>query len=65
MVVLDNYYRIGGGACTMKGNIGVCGCICSDCRIYETNCKGCHAIEGKACWLHEVGLSICDFMNAV
>ena len=60
MVVLDNYYRIG-GACTMKENIGVCGCICSDCRIYETNCKGCHAIEGKACWLHEVGLSICDF----
>lgn len=22
---------------------------------------GCHAIEGKACWLHEVGLHICDF----
>ncbi len=32
----------------MEKNIGVCGCICSDCRIYETNCNGYHAIEGKA-----------------
>ena len=45
----------------MEKNIGVCGCICSDCRIYGTNCDGCHAIEGKACWLHEVGLNVCDF----
>ncbi|RLF85101.1 DUF3795 domain-containing protein [Thermococci archaeon] len=45
----------------MEKVIGVCGCICSDCRIYEKECKGCYAIEGKPCWLHEVGLEICDF----
>lgn len=45
----------------MKKNVGVCGCICSDCRIYGLQCEGCHAIEGKACWLDEVGLAICDF----
>lgn len=41
--------------------IGACGCICTDCRMFEKECKGCHSIEGKACWLHEVGLDICDF----
>jgi len=41
--------------------IGACGCNCSDCRIFEKDCKGCHAIKGKACWLNEVGLDICDF----
>ena len=45
----------------MEKVIGVCGCICSDCRIYGKDCKGCYAIEGKPCWLHEVGLEICDF----
>lgn len=41
--------------------IGVCGCICSDCRIYGLDCGGCHAIEGITCWLDEVGLAVCDF----
>lgn len=41
--------------------VGVCGCICSECRIFEKECLGCHSIEGKACWLHEVGLDVCDF----
>lgn len=45
----------------MNQVIGVSGCICSDCRIYGIECDGCHAIEGKACWLDEVGLEICDF----
>jgi len=45
----------------MEKNIGVCGCICSECEVYGVKCKGCHDIEGKACWLHEVGLDICDF----
>lgn len=45
----------------MNKVFGACGCICSDCRIFEVECMGCHAIEGKACWLHEVGLDICDF----
>lgn len=45
----------------MSKTIGVCGCICNDCRIFKKSCSGCHAIEGKACWLHEVGLDICDF----
>lgn len=40
---------------------GVCGCVCSDCRIFAKDCAGCHAIEGKPCWLPEVGLVICDF----
>lgn len=41
--------------------VGVCGCICSDCSLYDTSCKGCYAIKGVACWLHEVGLDVCDF----
>jgi len=45
----------------MNINVGACGCICSDCRVYGVSCEGCHAIEGKACWLHEVGLDVCDF----
>lgn len=45
----------------MKKVVGACGCICSDCRMYDKDCKGCHEIKGKACWLHEVGLEICDF----
>jgi hypothetical protein len=45
----------------MKKVIGACGCVCSDCSIYEKDCKGCLSIEGKPCWLHEVGLEVCDF----
>lgn len=45
----------------MKKVIGVCGCICNDCRIYGQDCEGCIAIKGKPCWLHEVGLDVCDF----
>lgn len=45
----------------MEKSIGVCGCICSECKIYNKSCDGCHAIKGKACWLDEVGLDICDF----
>jgi len=45
----------------MMSEIGVCGCICSDCRIYGLDCGGCHAIEGITCWLDEVGLAVCDF----
>ncbi len=45
----------------MENVIGVCGCSCSDCRIYGKECMGCYAIEGKACWLNEVGLEVCDF----
>ncbi|CAK7026356.1 GNAT family N-acetyltransferase [Tissierella sp.] len=41
--------------------IGACGCICSECRMFEKECMGCYSIEGKACWLHEVGLDIYDF----
>ncbi|NLY85373.1 MAG: DUF3795 domain-containing protein [Tissierellia bacterium] len=40
---------------------GACGCVCSDCRIFNKECKGCYSIEGKPCWLHEVGLEVCDF----
>ena len=40
---------------------GACGCICSDCRIFNKECMGCYSIEGKPCWLHEVGLEVCDF----
>ncbi|HOO34241.1 MAG TPA: DUF3795 domain-containing protein [Thermotogota bacterium] len=45
----------------MEKTIGVCGCICSECCIYPEECQGCHTIEGKACWLDEVGLEVCDF----
>lgn len=50
-----------GGKIFMVKVVGACGCICSDCCIYEKDCKGCHEIKGKACWLHEVGLEVCDF----
>jgi len=29
--------------------------------MFVKQCKGCHAIKGLACWLHEVGLDVCDF----
>jgi hypothetical protein len=45
----------------MKREIGVCGCICSDCRIFGTECQGCLAMQGKVCWLPEVNMEICDF----
>lgn len=45
----------------MEKVIGVCRFIYSDCGMYGENCEGCYAIEGKPCWLHEVGLKICDF----
>lgn len=45
----------------MRKLIGACGCNCGDCRLFETSCDGCYAIKGKACWLHEVGLEVCDF----
>lgn len=45
----------------MKKVVGVCGCVCSDCRIFKKDCNGCYSIEGKACWLEEVGLEACDF----
>jgi len=45
----------------MNKYIGACGCNCSDCGIYNKDCKGCYDIKGKACWLHEVNLDVCDF----
>lgn len=33
----------------MNKVVGACGCICSDCHIFEVKCMGCHAIEGKEC----------------
>lgn len=45
----------------MNPVLGVCGCICSECDLFNNDCKGCHAIEGVACWLHDVGLDVCDF----
>lgn len=47
----------------MEQIVGACGCICSDCRLYNQECMGCHAIEGKPCWLPEVGLDVCDFFE--
>ncbi|GAB4180504.1 MAG: hypothetical protein Kow00108_16910 [Calditrichia bacterium] len=44
-------------------SIGVCGCICNNCELYSTECKGCHEIKGKPSWLSEVGLNICDFYD--
>lgn len=45
----------------MSRYVGACGCICSDCSIFEKTCNGCYAIKGKAVWLHEVNLDVCDF----
>ena len=45
----------------MNKYAGVCGCICEDCRLYKKSCEGCHAEKGIVCWLHEVGLEVCDF----
>lgn len=45
----------------MEKYVGACGCICSDCRVFKISCEGCYSIKGKAVWLHEVGLDICDF----
>ena len=43
--------------------VGVCGCSCSECRVYKVSCEGCYAIKGKASWLHQVKLDICDFYD--
>ena len=45
----------------MKIYVGACGCICEECGLYKKDCDGCHAIKGTPCWLHEVGLEVCDF----
>lgn len=45
----------------MEKYVGACGCICSECRAYKKSCEGCYAIEGKAMWLSEVNLEVCDF----
>lgn len=43
--------------------IGACGCNCGECRMYPESCKGCYDIKGKAVWLDEVGLEVCDFYD--
>ena len=45
----------------MEVYVGACGCICSDCRAFGTDCGGCFAIAGKPVWLPEVNLEVCDF----
>lgn len=45
----------------MDEKLGVCGCRCKECRLYPQECLGCHEIKGKACWLFQVGLEVCDF----
>ncbi|NJE05324.1 DUF3795 domain-containing protein [Thermococcus sp. M36] len=45
----------------MEKIIGVCGCVCSNCEMYGNECGGCYIVEGGPCWLHEVGLKVCDF----
>lgn len=56
--------RINGEKPSVRGIamlFGVCGCLCSECRIFKKECEGCYAISGKPCWLPEVGLTVCDF----
>jgi len=45
----------------MEQYIGACGCNCSDCPLFNKDCKGCYDIQGKPCWLTEVNLEVCDF----
>ena len=45
----------------MEKVVGVCGCICSDCTSFNSQCEGCHSIKGMASWLDEVDLNVCDF----
>ncbi|MBS3742134.1 MAG: DUF3795 domain-containing protein [Candidatus Cloacimonetes bacterium] len=47
----------------MNRYIGVCGCICSDCRVFQKSCDGCYDIEGKPVWLPDVDMKICDFYD--
>ncbi len=47
----------------METIISCCGVICSECKSYPHDCKGCPDIKGKAYWLEYTGEEICGLYD--
>lgn len=43
--------------------ISCCGVVCTECKSFLTDCKGCPEIKGKVFWLEYTGEDICDIYN--
>lgn len=53
------------GKCDKEENtygkeVSCCGIVCSDCKYYLADCRGCGAIKGRGFWLEYTGESCCD-----
>lgn len=47
----------------MEKVVSCCGVVCSDCKSYPHECKGCNATQGKVYWLEYTGGTICDIYH--
>lgn len=47
----------------MEKIISCCGVICSDCKSFPNECKGCPEIKGQVYWLEYTGENICDIYD--
>ncbi len=47
----------------MEKIISCCGVVCSDCKSFPNDCKGCPEINGKAYWLQYTGEDICGLFD--
>lgn len=43
--------------------ISCCGVVCSECKSFSKECKGCPEIKGKVFWLEYTGEDICDIYD--
>ncbi|MFA6679799.1 MAG: DUF3795 domain-containing protein [Candidatus Methanomethylophilaceae archaeon] len=47
----------------MKKTIGACGASCTGCKIYQKECAGCSALEGKVPWMVYVNEKVCPIYD--
>lgn len=43
--------------------ISCCGVVCSECRFFPEECKGCPEIKGNVFWLQYTGETVCSIYD--